>query len=479
METSQAAAPPHIAILPSPGMGHLIPLAELAKNLVSRHSFSVTFIIPSDANTSHLQAQKSFLQALPYDSINCIFLPPISFTDLPHDTKIESRISLSVNQSLPHLRRALITLHESGTRLSALVVDILGVFAVDVAREFSIPPYIFFFSNAMALSLVLHLPELDEVTACEYKDLLEPVRLPGCIPLKGKDLPDHFQDRANEAYKFALEKCKKYQLADGIIVNSFLDLEPGTFKALKDEGCCKVPVYPIGPMIQTGSGSNSSSDCLKWLDEQPDGSVLYVSFGSGGTLSHDQLIELAVGLEMSGQRFLWVVKSPDEKAANAAFFSVESVADPLDFLPRGFLERTKNRGLMVSSWAPQNRVLAHRSTGGFLTHCGWNSCLDGITNGVPLIAWPLFAEQRMNAALLTEGLKVSLRVEANEENGIVDREQIARLVRGLIGSGEEGIFKDVGNRIRVLKDAAAKAWSHAGSSEKALGELAHKWTIQV
>ncbi|KAL0414119.1 UNVERIFIED_CONTAM: Hydroquinone glucosyltransferase [Sesamum radiatum] len=220
METSQAVQP-HIAILPSPGMGHLIPLAELAKNLVSRHSFSVTFIIPTDANTSHLQAQKSFLQALPH-SISCIFLPPISFIDLPDDTKIESRISLSVNRSIPHLRRALSTLRESGTRLSALVVDILGVFAVDVAREFT----------------------------CEYKDLLEPVRLPGCIPLKGKDLPEHFQDRANEAYKFALEKCKKYQLAEGIIVNSFLDLEPGTFKALKMKGGAKCPFMRLARRLR-------------------------------------------------------------------------------------------------------------------------------------------------------------------------------------------------------------------------------------
>ncbi|KAL0414120.1 UNVERIFIED_CONTAM: Hydroquinone glucosyltransferase [Sesamum radiatum] len=173
------------------------------------------------------------------------------------------------------------------------------------------------------------------------------------------------------------------------------------------------------------------------------------------------------------ERFLW--KSPDEKASNAAFFSVQSVADPLDFLPRGFLERTKKRGQVVSSWAPQNRVLAHRATGGFLTHCGWNSCLDGITNGVKLIAWPLFAEQRMNAALLTEGLKVSLRVEANE-NGIVDRKQIAGVVQKLIG-GAEG--KDIGNKMRVLKDAAAEAWSQTGSSKKALGELVHKWNIQV
>ncbi|KAI3469939.1 hypothetical protein Pfo_026602 [Paulownia fortunei] len=449
MEASKPVEP-HIAILPSPGMGHLIPLAELAKRLVLRHHFSVTFIIPSDDATSHVQAQKSFLQNLPHN-INCIFLPPVSFTDLPEDTKIESRIS----------------------RLSALVVDILGVFAIDVAREYDIPPYIFFFTNAMALSLVWHLSKLDEAITCEYRDLLEHVRLPGCIPLKGKDLPDHVQDKTDEAYKFSLEKCKKYQLAEGIIVSSFWNLEPGAFKALKDEGWCKVPVYPVGPMIQTGSGSSSRLDCLKWLDKQPLGSVLYVSFGSGGTLSHQQLIELAVGLEMSEQRFLWVVKSPDEKASNAAFFSVESVTDPFNFLPQGFFERTKIKGVVVSSWAPQTQVLSHRATGGFLTHCGWNSCLDAIVHGVPLIAWPLFAEQQMNAAFFTNGLKVSSRVEANE-SGIVDRKQIAKLVQDLIG-GQEG--KELGNRMRVLKDTAAKAGSQIGSSEKALGELAHKWIL--
>lgn len=357
-------------------------------------------------------------------------------------------------------------------RLSALVVDILGVSAIDVAKELNIPPYVFFFTNAMALTLVLHLSELDQIIKCEYRDFLGDVRLPGCIPLKGRDLPDHFQDRSNEAYKFALEKCKKHLLADGIIVNSFSDLEPAALEALECGGWCKVPVYPVGPIIQTGS--ESSSGCLKWLDDQPDRSVLYVSFGSGGTLSHEQMNELAFGLEMSEKRFLWVVKSPNEKASSAAFFNVESAADPLNFLPRGFLERTKNRGKVVPSWVPQHLALGHRAVGGFLTHCGWNSCLDGIVNGVPLIAWPLFAEQRMNAALLAEGLKVSLRAEVGE-NGVVERKNVAMLVRELMG-GEEG--KEIEKRMRVLRDGAAKAWSESGSSEKALVDLANKW-IQV
>ncbi|KAI9180660.1 hypothetical protein LWI28_006974 [Acer negundo] len=88
-------------------------------------------------------------------------------------------------------------------------------------------------------------------------------------------------------------------------------------------------------------------------------------------MSHDQLIELAFGLEMSQQRFIWVVRSPNDESANAAFFEVQSEKDPFGFLPEGFLERTKQRGLVISSWAPQIEVLSHGSTGGFLTHCGW------------------------------------------------------------------------------------------------------------
>ncbi|CAK9163047.1 unnamed protein product [Ilex paraguariensis] len=285
----------------------------------------------------------------------------------------------------------------------------------------------FFPTTAMVLSMVLNLPKLDQAIAGEYKNLPEPVRLPGCVPLHGEDLADPFQDRKNGAYRLVLDMSKLYNLAEGIMVNSFLDLEPGAFKVLKEEGWCKPPVYPVGPLIQMGSISvGDGSDCLRWLDKQPIGSVLFVSFGSGGTLSHEQLNELALGLEMSGHRFLWVVRSPPhDKSANASYFGARSINDPFDFLPSGFLERTKGVGLVVPSWAPQVQVLSHGSTGGFLSHCGWNSILESIVYGVPLIAWPLHAEQRTNAALLTDYLKVALRVKPNE-NGIVERGQIAK-----------------------------------------------------
>lgn len=150
-------------------------------------------------------------------------------------------------------------------------------------------------------------------------------------------------------------------------------------------------MLPVGPMLPSVyfSALNSALDnlegkdpCLQWLDKQPDGSTLYISFGSVAILSLTQLHELALGLEASGQRFLLVVRSTQD-------------ADSL--LPEGFEERTKERGFVVNGWAPQLWVLSHDSVGGFLTHCGWNSSLESICRGVPMLTWPIQAEQAMNA----------------------------------------------------------------------------------
>ncbi|CAK9163046.1 unnamed protein product [Ilex paraguariensis] len=466
MEATQKA--PHIAILPTPGIGHLIPLTEFAKRLLLHHHFRVTFIIPTTDDSS-LKAHKAILEPLP-ENITSLYLPPVSLNDLPKEAKLEKRIALSVTRSLPAVRQTLKTLTES-TRLSAFVVDMFCADAIDVAQEFGVPGYVFYTSSAMALSYIFYLPKLDETCSCEYRDLPEPVKIPGCVPVHGKDLPDPVQDRDNEVYKLSLHRWKRYNFADGILVNSFSELEPGAFKALKEDSLCTSPVYSLGPLIQTGLTSGSEGiQCLRWLDEQPRGSVLFVSFGSGGTLSHNQLIELALGLEMSQQRFLWVVRSPDN-SAYGTYFNAQSPDDPSEYLPNGFLERTKDMGLVVPSWAPQMKILGHSSTGGFLTHCGWNSILESMIQGVPLIAWPLFAEQRMNATMLTDDLMVGLRVEPNK-NGVVERHEIGKYVRSLIG-GEEG--KQLRNRMNNLKEAAAKVMGQEGSSTKSLAKLAQKW----
>ncbi|KAG6666779.1 hypothetical protein I3843_01G051900 [Carya illinoinensis] len=460
----------HVAILPSPGIGHLIPLVEFAKRLVHlQHScINVTFIVPTDGPPT--EAQRSVLASLP-TSINHVFLPPVDLDNIPGGTSIETIIFLTVARSLPSIREALKSLAETN-KLAALVVDLFGSDAFDVAREFNAYPYVFFPSTAMALSLFLYLPKLDEMVSCEYRDHPELVRIPGCIPIHGKDLVDLVQDRKNEAYKWLLHHAKRYPMAEGIMANSFLELEPGAIKFLQAEVPGKPTVYPVGPLVNMGSSVKvEGCECLQWLDEQPHGSVLFVSFGSVGTLSSHQITELALGLERSEQRFLWVVRSPNDEDSSATFFSIQSQKNPLDFLPKGFVERTKGRGLLIPSWAPQAQVLSHGSTGGFLTHCGWNSILESVVNGIPLIAWPLYAEQKMNAIMLTKDIKVALRPKHNE-NGIVVREEIARIAKALM-KGEEG--KGVRTRMKDLKDAASKALSEDGSSTKTLSELALKW----
>ncbi|CAI0542258.1 unnamed protein product [Linum tenue] len=459
---------PRIAILPSPGMGHLIPLVELAKRLVNNHNLSVTFIVPT-ADGPPPAAVKSVLDSLPSPAVDYVFLPPVSLSDVPPDAKIETIISITVARSLPSLRS---TLSSASRRFSALVVDLFGTDAFDAAVEFGAAPYIFFPSTAMALSLFLHLPKLDESVTSPYSDLEEPVQIPGCIPIRGSDLLDPVQDRSNDAYKWLLHHSKRYRLAEGVMVNSFPELEPGPIKYLREK-IQRPPVYPVGPLVNMGEIQTRSDSCLDWLDRQPHGSVLFVSFGSGGTLSYNQVTELATGLEASGQRFLWVVRSPDERTANASFFTVRSESDPFPFLPEGFLDRTRDRGLVVSSWAPQARVLSHGSTGGFLTHCGWNSTLESVVNGVPLIVWPLYAEQKMNAVMLAEDIKVALRPRKGED-GLIGREEIAGVVRRLM-EGEEG--KKARYRMKELKEAAARVVMTApeGCSSKALSDVVQKW----
>ncbi|KAM0012868.1 putative hydroquinone glucosyltransferase [Helianthus debilis subsp. tardiflorus] len=432
-------------------MGHLIPLIEFSKKLLAQHNISATFIIPNEGPLS--SSQYEFLDSLP-DAINYTLLPPVNFDDLPQDTKIETRLYLLATRSATALH-ATISSMMADKKILALFVDLFAADAFDVADKFGVPPYLFFAASAMCLSLCLYLPKLDQMVSCEYRDvpLPDPIQIPGSIPVYGRDLLGPLQDRNNEAYKWVLHIAKRYVMADGIVVNSFKGLEAGAIEVLLKEQPGMPPVYLVGPLIQSGSVESSKgvneSSCKKWLDGQSCGSVLYICFGSAGTLSSEQVTELAMGLELSEQRFIWVVRPPHDKGAD---------------------ERTKNRGLVVPNWAPQARILSHSSTGGFLTHCGWNSILETIVHRVPVIVWPLYADQKMNAIMLTEGLQVGMRAKLNE-NGIVDRLEIARVVNGLL-QGDEG--KAIRIRTYKLKEAALSVLSKDGCSTKTLDQLASK-----
>ena len=184
--------------------------------------------------------------------------------------------------------------------------------------------------------------------------------------------------------------------------------------------------------------------------------------------------EIARGLENSGHRFLWVVKNPPKDNSNQR---VESDEIDLEFfIPEGFLERTRERGIVVKLWAPQVAVLRHPAVGGFVTHCGWNSVLEAVLAGVPMAAWPLYAEQHMNRAVMVGVMKMAIAVEERDEDRFVSGEEVERIVRELMDSE---VGKELRERSRKLREAAEEALTARGSSTAALAKLVKLWSSHV
>ncbi|CAL4975232.1 unnamed protein product [Urochloa decumbens] len=477
---SATNAPPHVVLLACPGAGHVLPMAEFARRLAADHGFTATIITYSSLSLP-TQTHASMLASLPAASITFAALPAVPLDDLPADARVETRMLTVVTRSMPHLRALLADVVRERRGVAAFLADMFCAQALPVAAGLGVPAcYIVNLSNLMLLSLMLRLPELDTAISCEYRDLPEPLRLPGSVPLRGADLLDTIQDRSDPAYALMVEMTRHFVLADGFVVNTFDGMERdavAAFREMSDRGACP-PVYPVGPFVRPCSGDVAAAKhgCLRCLDGQPDGSVLYVCFGSGGTLSVEQTAELAAGLEASGQRFLWVTQFPSDKDGSAAYLdaAVDGHGDPRSFLPEGFAERTRDVGLCVPHWAPQVEVLHHRAVGGFLSHCGWNSTLEAAEVGVPMLAWPLFAEQRMNAVMLEERAGVALRPASSAagRRAVVPREEVAAVVRELM-AGEKG--EAARKRAAEMRKAAAEALAPEGASRKALAAVMSRW----
>eukprot|EP00253_Pinus_taeda_P004088 PITA_04088 len=466
---------PHVAIFPSGGMGHLIPFSEFAQRLSAHHGFTVTFI------TCKWMLSGPRMQKAYSERIKSSQGLDIRFVQLPHveiqeegvqHMKVETMISKLLENSKGFVESFLTSLQidDSISPVSAFITDFFCSTMFDVTAKLDIPTYLFFTSPASALSVMLCLPKLVSEMQVSFKDADFNIEIPGVMPIPVKDVPTPVQDRSDDAFHWFVKHSSRLPEATGILINTFEELEGEQIKALRDgkvdpTDARRMPqIYPVGPLISS-SPVEYKADCLKWLDKQPPSSVLFVSFGSGAVLSRAQITELAMGLEASGHRFLWVLRSP---SSTFLFIQEEDVSQ---LLPEGFESRTSDRGLVVSAWAPQIPILYHPSTRGYLSHCGWNSTLESISHGVPIIAWPIFAEQKLNRLLLVNDFKVAIEAKM-DSSGFVRREEVERAVKEMM-EGEGGT--NVIARAKELKEKAVAALAEGGSSYKAMADAVSEW----
>ncbi|KAM0923592.1 hypothetical protein ACQ4PT_005432 [Festuca glaucescens] len=287
----------------------------------------------------------------------------------------------------------------------------------------------------------------------EQSQLDAPVReLP---PYRVRDLMTigRGRDEHDLMCKLLSRAVEAVRTSSGFILNTFDALEPDELATTRQD--LALPVFDIGPLHKISPAASSSlllqdRACLEWLDVQAPASVLYISFGSLASMSAADLAETAWGIANSGQSFLWVLRSD----------LVRGVTEVT--LPDGFDAATRHRGMIVS-WAPQEEVLTHAAVGGFWTHCGWNSTLEGVCGGVPMLCRPYFGDQMGNARYVDHVWRAGLVLDCELERGKVE-EAVRRLMQSKEGD-------EMRKRAQELRSRAAEASADAGSSRLSIDKL--------
>lgn len=471
-----------VVLYPGLAVSHFIPMMQLADVLLEEGYDIVVALI--DITMEH-----NIALAAAVDRVIASSKPAVTFHTLPriHDPPtVTNDVNLLlgyleiIRRYNEHLREFLCSIPPPS--IHAVIVDSWSDAALDVTGHLGIPAYSFFASNASALAVCLQLPYWARRRAegqPSFKELAgdATVNFHGVPPIPASHLiREVLEDPNTEIYRAVMNSLGKNLEAAGILVNTFASLEPRAVAALKDphfltteSGLTVPPVYCVGPLVEEAAAETKQKhECLTWLDEQPERSVVFLCFGSLGNHSETQLKEIAAGLERSGHRFLWVVRAPlgdnPEKT-----FGDQANPDLHTLLPEGFLERTRGRGLVVKLWAPQVEVLRHKATGAFVTHCGWNSVLEAImAGGVPMLCWPLYAEQKMNKVLMVEEIGIGVEL-AGWQHGLVKADELEAKVRLVMMESEEG--EQLRARVTAHKEAAGMAWKDGGSSRMAFGQF--------
>ncbi|KAK4392142.1 UDP-glycosyltransferase 73E1 [Sesamum angolense] len=463
---------PHFVLLPFMAQGHMIPMVDIARLLAKRGLTITILTTPHNAgrfksvidratgsglniHIFHLKFPSSEV-GLPDGCENFDMLPSVDYA--ANFFTATAMLNEQVEEMLRQLKPP----------PSCLIADMCFPWATDVALKLQIPRILFHGTSCFAL-LCMHILAICkdwEAITSDTETFVVP-GLPDRFELTKAQLRGTPNDPDSDWSKFWDQIREAEVETFGTIANTFEELEPEYIKEYKKTKGKRL--WCVGPVSlcnkdysdkaeRGNKASIGEHDCLKWLDSKEPGSVVYVCLGSLSRLPTAQLIELGLALEASNRPFIWVLRNTSEELQTW-------------ILEEKFEERIRDRGLLVRGWAPQVLILSHMSIGVFLTHCGWNSTLEGITAGVPMITWPFFADQFFNEKFIVNVIKTGIRVGVeepvffgHEENaGVkVKSDEIKRVIEKLMGGEEEG--NERRKRAKELGEMAKRAVEEEGSS---------------
>ncbi|KAM3220053.1 scopoletin glucosyltransferase [Capsicum annuum] len=458
----------HFFFFPMMSQGHMIPALDMAKLIASRGVKATIITTPLNEFVFSKAIQRNKHLGIEID-IRLIKFPALE-NDLPEDCERLDR--LPSDDKLANFFKAAAMMKEPLEQLieecrpNCLVTDMFLPWTTDSAARFNIPRIVFhgtsYFAQCVGASIKRNKP-FNNVSSDSETFLV--ADLPHEIKLTRTQLSPFEQSDEESIMSQMIKAVRESDSKSyGAVFNSFDELEPDYVEHYTK--VFGIKSWAIGPLSlcnrdiedKAERGNKSSIDkheCLKWLDSKKPRSIVYVCFGSVAKFTTSQMQELAMGLEASGQDFIWVFRRDNE-----------------DWLPEGFEERTKGKGLIIRGWAPQVLILDHESVGAFVTHCGWNSTLEGVSAGVPMVTWPVFAEQFFNEKLVTEVMRTgagvgSMQWKRSASEG-VKREEIAKTIKRVMVSEEAEGFR---SSAKAYKEMARQAIERGGSSYTGLTAL--------
>ncbi|KAL4280727.1 hypothetical protein GQ457_03G025890 [Hibiscus cannabinus] len=441
----------HVVLLPYPSQGHINPLLQFAKRLASKGlkaTLATTRYTVASISAAHVGVQ------------------PISDGfDEGGFSQAGGNVDFYLKSFRDHGSRTLSQLihnfSNSSAPVNCVVYDSFLPWALEVAKQHGIYGAAFFTNSATVCNIFAHIHHGLLTLPLDRETM--PLVLPGLPPLNSRDLPTflRFPDSYPAYLAMKLSQYSNLNEADWVFGNTFEELE-----GKEARGASEIwPAKLIGPMVPSayldqrikgdrGYGSSLwkplSEECMEWLETKPSNSVVYVSFGSMVSLPEEQIQEIAWGLKESDMHFLWVVRDTEQPK-----------------LPEWFVDYSSREKGKVVTWCNQLEMLAHRTVGCFVTHCGWNSTLEGLSLGVPMIGVPKWTDQLTDAKFVEEIWEIGVRAEEDEE-GVVRKDELMRCLKEVM-EGEKG--KEMKRKANKWRDSAKRAIDQGGSSDQCINEF--------